>query len=41
MGCGLCVENCPENAISLYIDPAKPLPLDLDQIKIHTANVAG
>lgn len=31
MGCGLCVENCPE----------KPLPLDLDQIKIHAATADG
>jgi ferredoxin len=37
MGCELCVENCPENALSLYIDSAKPLPLDLDQIKSQAA----
>lgn len=33
MGCELCVENCPQGALSLYIDPDKPLPLDLDKIK--------
>ncbi len=37
MGCDLCVENCPEKALSLYIDSAKPLPLDLDQIKLQAA----
>ena len=37
MGCELCVENCPEKALSLYIDSAKPLPLDLDQIKLQAA----
>ncbi len=41
MGCELCVENCPEKALSLYNDPAKPLPLDLDQLKIHAATAAG
>ncbi len=38
MGCELCVENCPEKALTLYIDPDKPLPLDLDQIKMQAAN---
>ncbi|MCP3955684.1 MAG: 4Fe-4S dicluster domain-containing protein [Desulfobacterales bacterium] len=33
LGCELCVENCPEKALSLYTDPSKPLPLDLDKIK--------
>ncbi|RJP94670.1 MAG: hypothetical protein C4518_02990 [Desulfobacteraceae bacterium] len=33
LGCGLCVENCDHDAISLYTDPAKPLPLDLDLIR--------
>ncbi len=32
-GCGLCVEHCPENALSLYIDPEKPLPLDVDLVR--------
>jgi len=38
MGCGLCVDSCPEKAISLYIDPEKPLPLDLDRIREQTAH---
>ncbi len=33
MGCELCVENCPKGALSLFIDPEKPLPLDLDVIR--------
>lgn len=32
MGCELCVENCPQNALALYVAPGKPLPLDLDKI---------
>ncbi len=32
LGCELCVEKCPGEALSLYIDPDKPLPLDLDKI---------
>jgi len=33
MGCELCVEHCPQQALSLEIDPSKPLPLDLDRIR--------
>lgn len=33
MGCELCVEHCPEGVLELYVDPDKPLPLDLDQIE--------
>ena len=32
-GCELCVEHCPEGALSLYQDPSKPLPLDIDLVK--------
>jgi Pyruvate/2-oxoacid:ferredoxin oxidoreductase delta subunit len=32
MGCELCVENCPRQALTLEIDPKKPLPLDLDRL---------
>lgn len=32
LGCGLCVEECSGNALALYIDPDKPLPLDLAAI---------
>lgn len=32
LGCELCVEQCPGKALSLYIDPDKPLPLDLDKL---------
>ncbi len=33
MGCELCVENCPNGALSLYQDPDKSLPLDIDLVK--------
>lgn len=33
MGCEMCVEHCPEGALTLYVDPEKPLPLDLDRIE--------
>ncbi len=33
MGCELCVEGCPENALTLYRDDDKLLPLDLDLLK--------
>jgi len=33
MGCELCVENCPENALTLYNDPDKLLPLDIELLK--------
>lgn len=33
MGCELCVEHCPEGALELYVDPEKPMPLDLDKIE--------
>ncbi len=33
MGCGLCVERCPNSARSLRHDPAKGDPLDIDLVK--------
>jgi ferredoxin len=33
MGCDLCVEACPNGALKLYVDPDKPLPLDMDMVK--------
>lgn len=33
MGCGLCVERCPEEALVLYQDEAKALPLDMDIVR--------
>jgi ferredoxin len=33
MGCELCVENCPEGALTLFADADKPLPLDLDKVE--------
>jgi ferredoxin len=30
MGCGLCVEKCPQGAIRLHWDRGKGMPLDLD-----------
>jgi ferredoxin len=38
LGCELCVENCPEAALSLFIDPGKPLPLDLDKVTDRLPN---
>ena len=28
MGCGVCVQLCPQGALQLILDPAKPAPLD-------------
>ncbi len=33
LGCELCAQFCPAGALSLYIDPGKSLPLDLDMIR--------
>lgn len=33
MGCDLCVEHCTQEALSLYQDPKKTVPLDLDLVK--------
>ncbi len=33
MGCGLCTEHCPGQALLLYRDEEKTRPLDLDLIK--------
>ena len=32
-GCGLCVEHCTSGALSLYRDPEKPLPMDMDLVR--------
>jgi heterodisulfide reductase subunit A-like polyferredoxin len=32
LGCGLCVEACSGKALTLYADPEKPMPLDLERI---------
>ena len=32
-GCELCVENCPNGALSLYMDSDKSVPLDIDLVK--------
>jgi NAD-dependent dihydropyrimidine dehydrogenase PreA subunit len=32
LGCGLCVDECVGGALSFYVDPDKPLPLDLGTI---------
>lgn len=37
LGCELCVEQCPRGAISLYRDPEKTLPLDIDLIEQQAA----
>jgi len=33
MGCELCVESCPAEALQLYNDPNKLLPLDIELLK--------
>ena len=33
MGCELCVEHCPQQALALYQDPGKTVPLDMDIVK--------
>lgn len=33
MGCGLCYEHCPEQALSMYNDLNKSVPLDLDVVR--------
>lgn len=33
LGCGLCVQQCFQDTLSLYADPVKPLPLDLDRVR--------
>jgi len=33
MGCGLCVDACTQKALSLYADPTKLMPLDIDMAK--------
>ncbi len=33
LGCELCVQQCPTGALSLYRDPDKSLPLDLDRVR--------
>lgn len=38
MGCGLCVEHCPNEALSLYVDENKSLPLDIDLVKERFAD---
>ncbi len=41
MGCELCVEVCPNGALSLYVDPSKPLPLDMDFVKEEIKKNSG
>jgi len=35
LGCGLCVEGCPNEALSLYVDADKARPLDMDDVRKH------
>jgi len=35
LGCGLCAEQCQTNAISIYRDPEKTIPLDIDLLDNH------
>jgi Fe-S-cluster-containing hydrogenase component 2 len=41
MGCGLCTEHCPEQALALYRDADKTVPLDLDMIRAEGLTVEG
>jgi Fe-S-cluster-containing hydrogenase component 2 len=41
MGCELCVEACVNGALSLYVDPEKPMPLDMDLVKTEIKKQAG
>lgn len=38
MGCGLCTEHCSQGALSLYVDDAKSVPLDIDLVKEQFAD---
>jgi Fe-S-cluster-containing hydrogenase component 2 len=40
LGCELCAEQCIHNALSLFVDPDKPLPLDLDALRSTTARIS-
>jgi len=40
LGCGLCVEHCPREAIQLYRDVQKTVPLDMDIVKKEYASRA-
>jgi ferredoxin len=33
VGCELCVEHCPEQVLSLFQDPDKSVPLDMDLVR--------
>ena len=33
MGCGVCVDMCPDQAIALRREPPKGEPLDVEQLK--------
>jgi ferredoxin len=37
MGCGVCVSQCPEEAISLQRDPAKGEPLEIQKLITRAA----
>jgi len=41
MGCELCVEQCSQRALTLEIDPDKPLPLDLDRLARQNKSEGG
>lgn len=39
LGCGLCMEHCPQKAVQIYQDPQKTVPLDMDIVKNEYASV--
>ena len=40
MGCGVCVTQCPQEAISLLRDPAKGEPLEIQRLIAEAATTA-
>jgi NAD-dependent dihydropyrimidine dehydrogenase PreA subunit len=41
MGCGLCVDHCPQEALSLRREPARGMPLELDELLTQLAAYQG
>ena len=41
MGCGVCVSRCEQGAVSLRLEPAKGVPLDICEVKRQQPVAAG
>jgi ferredoxin len=37
MGCGVCVDGCPQGALQLVRDSARGVPLELDRLMAEAA----